>query len=286
MSRPLVSVSVIAYNQELYIGDCLRSILTQKCDFEFELVINDDNSKDNTSAICSEVIKEFSNANIKYQRNSTNLGMIDNWINCIERCEGKYIALCEGDDFWTDPNKLNIQAKFLEGHPEYSGCFHNTEERYEDDLEKASFLYCGFGGARSISFSDLSKGNLMPTCSVLFKNKLFGEFPAWYRGLKFADWSLHLLNAQYGDFWYIPRIMAVHRLHSKSVWALQDHSANVDKVLKAYDELVNGFDPAHRQALLDGKQHFIAAHLSPPKSKKPGIKGRTKEYLIKAINRL
>jgi len=185
--------------------------------------------------------------------------MIENVLFSLKQCTAKYVALCEGDDYWTDPFKLQKQVDFLEAHQEYVGCFHNTEERYEEG-NKASFLYCQFPFAQNVSFAELAYSNLIPTCSALFRNNLFEGFPEWYHQLKMGDWPLHLLNAQFGDFWYLPQVMAVHRLHINSTWMLQDHQMNVNYVLDAYDSMIKGYanDDKLCNYLKLGKQSFLS----------------------------
>ncbi len=184
------------------------------------------------------------------------------------------------------PYKLQHQVDFLEANKNFCGCFHNTEERYEDDTKRASFLYCGFPAARAISFKDLSFVNVIPTCSVVFRNNLFGKFPEWYSKLRLGDWTLHLLNAQYGDFWYIPRVMAVHRLHNKSTWMLQDAEKNKQSTIEAYDEMINGFanNKHFVMYLFEAKQAFIDNVNSV--NKKLPFKRRVKNLIIHLVEKI
>ncbi len=262
MKSPKVSVCVISYNQERYIQECLESILNQKCDFDFEVIVNDDNSKDKTGEICSRFAERNKDL-IRLQLNTSNLGMMANWLDSLKRAKGKYIAICEGDDYWTSSNKLQVQFDFLESNKEFVGCFHNTEERFEENHDLASYLYCKYSQARRISFEDLSAGNLIPTCSVMYRNSLFADFPDWYSGLRMCDWPLHLLNAQFGDFWYIPKVMGVHRLHSQSIWMLQDATQNNKFVVDAYDRMILAFsnNEKYRNWLVIGRDKFLGLGL-------------------------
>jgi glycosyltransferase involved in cell wall biosynthesis len=281
----LISACIITYNQEGYIAKAIESALQQKFNGEYKIIISDDFSTDNTYNICKKYSFEYPDV-IKLIRPEKNLGMIGNWMYVMNACSSKYIALLEGDDYWTDENKLQKQIDFLEANPKYVGCFHNTEERYENDDNKASFLYCDFPSARNISFTDLSNRNIMPTCSVVFRNNLFNEFPEWYTNLKMGDWPLHLLNVQYGNFWYFPKVMAVHRLHSKSIWMLQDPEKNNNNVIEAYDAMIKGFE--HNKVLMEqlikGKEAFINS-ISKTKSE-PSFKQKVKYFLKKMIDKL
>jgi hypothetical protein len=211
--------------------------------------------------------------------------MMGNWIDSLKKAQGKYIALCEGDDYWTDSNKLQKQVSFLEAHPEFAGCFHNTEERYEEDDTKASHLYCGGQDARRVGFRELAVGNLIPTCSAVFRNHLFDDFPDWYWKLRMADWPLHLLNAQSGDYWYFPKVMAVHRLHTASTWMLQDALKNNGYVIDAYDALIGGFghNAMYTGYLAEGKANF---QISIAPARKSGFKTRVKNLMIRVIHKI
>ena len=108
-----VSVCMIAYNHQEFISQALDSILQQKTNFPFEIIIGDDNSKDDTGKICRAYAAKFP-GQIKYFHREKNMGMMPNMIDILNCCDGKYIALCEGDDYWTDEKKLQTQADFLE----------------------------------------------------------------------------------------------------------------------------------------------------------------------------
>jgi glycosyltransferase involved in cell wall biosynthesis len=267
-----VSICCICYNQENFIGQALDSFLLQKTNFSYEIIIGDDCSTDNTMVICEKYANDYPGT-IRLVRNKTNIGVLPNFIQTLNNCSGLYIAICEGDDYWCDPNKLQKQVDFLDTHPEYVGCFHNTEERFEDDNDKPSFLYCDFHSSRKISFADLSYCNLIPTCSVVFKNKLFPIFPKWLYELRMGDWPLHLLNSQFGDYWYIPKIMGVHRLHKGSIWMLQDSALNNQYVVDAYNEMIRAFadNPILQQQLITAKREFNKPPINTQNDKRVGL---------------
>lgn len=122
-----VSIIVLTYNQENFIEKNLQGIFMQKVNFPVELIISDDCSPDNTSLIIEEYAKNKpSHVEIKFTRHEKNLGATPNFYYALNQCTGDYIAFCEGDDYWTDENKLQIQYDFLENNPEYSMCFHQV----------------------------------------------------------------------------------------------------------------------------------------------------------------
>lgn len=157
--KPILSVIVTVYNHAPYIERCLRGILAQKCDFPFEVWIGEDCSPDNTREVMKAIEPEFpENFHFIYREKNLNAG---NNADLIERSRGsKYLAICEGDDFWTYEDKLQEQVAFLEAHPDYSACFHHCTvvgadsepngEKYPDCPEEEysfkEYFYCTMPG--------------------------------------------------------------------------------------------------------------------------------------------
>src|SRR5271157_2282730 len=112
----LVSVFMITYNHEKFVGQAIESIVTQKVNFDFELIIGEDCSTDNTLDICNKYAKQYPDI-IKLFPSEKNYGMMGNTVRVLYACTGKYIAMCEGDDYWCDPYKLQKQIDFLEANP-------------------------------------------------------------------------------------------------------------------------------------------------------------------------
>lgn len=131
MMEPLVSIVCITYNHEPYLRQALDSFLMQKTSFAYEIVLAEDCSTDGTRKICEEYAAEHPDI-IHYIWSDNNVGAVENEARAIRAAKGKYIALCEGDDYWTDENKLQKQADFMESHPEYSVTFHRYKIHYGD----------------------------------------------------------------------------------------------------------------------------------------------------------
>ncbi|MCX2432360.1 glycosyltransferase family 2 protein [Pedobacter sp. GR22-10] len=263
MNKLKVSVVMITYGHERYILDAINGVLNQNINFEIELIISNDCSPDATD----EIIKNFINNSpkghmIRYYSQPNNVGVLPNFIHALKMAKGEYVALCEGDDFWIDMNKLTMQVNFLDENLKYVGCFHNTEERYEDSSELASFLMNDFPKAREISFKDLTDANVMATCSVLFRNFDFDTLPSWFKKQRMGDWSLHLLNARNGNFYFLPKVLAVHRLHQGSTWMLQDHKKNLQYVVDTYNCMIasESFSLKQKKLLQRSKRKFTTLH--------------------------
>lgn len=117
MHKPIISVILLTYNQETTIARAIDSVLNQECEYEFEILLADDCSNDDTGTICQDYAHKFPN-HIKYIRNAENKGLVDNYFDTLLVAQGKYIADCAGDDYWTDPKKLQKQVEILEANPD------------------------------------------------------------------------------------------------------------------------------------------------------------------------
>ncbi len=212
---PVVSVLMLTYNQERYIEQAIKSVLRQAVNFDFELVIGDDHSTDNTVAICQKYLAEYP-GKIKLLVNERNLGLQQNFIRTYNACTGKYMAICEGDDYWISKYKLQRQVDILENHSRYAMCFHRVLNFFEKDGSKS--LSNG-RQKRITTILDLASSNYITNVSILFRRGLFGELPEWFSEVSTYDYAIHLLNAQYGDIYYSPKVMSVYRIHEKGIWS-------------------------------------------------------------------
>lgn len=226
-----VSIILITYKHEKYIYDTIEGILNQEVDFEVELIIADDNSPDKTC----EVVQSFSEHPkykwIKYTKHDFNKGPILNFMWAINQCKGKYIAICEGDDYWISNMKLKMQYEFLEKNEDYSTCFTNYRI-LEENKSQFSFssLDTLFNKRTVFGLTDIIKSNFIPTLTVMFRrvpNIIPPEFKSVYPG----DWPLHILNARNGKIKYIPIDTAVYRKHDGGICSSAKPIENLKKYL-------------------------------------------------------
>lgn len=221
-----VSVAIITYNQEKFIAQAIESVLMQKVNFDYEIVIGDDCSTDRTREILVEFEKKYP-AKIRPLFAEKNFGDYGrtNFVRSLEACTGDYIAILDGDDYWTKDFKLQWQADFLDKHPQCSISFHFFSTL--DEKGKRRIFYPP-GLKRIYTLKDLLLNNFIGSSTVMFRNALFGEFPEWYHGsqtggqIVVGDWPLHVLNAQHGDIGCIHKFMAVKRLHNQGVYSKLD----------------------------------------------------------------
>ena len=246
-SKNVVSVNVVTYNHKNYIKQCLDGILMQQTNFPFEIIVGEDESSDGTREICIDYANRYPDKIKLFLRSRKDVVYVNgsptgrnNFIENLKVCSSKYIALCEGDDYWSDPLKLQKQVDVLKKNPHLIGCFHNCEERYWNDYTKASKLFVHYPNGREISIKEIAEYNMLPTCSVVFINRLPKElFTNEFLKLPVGDWPLHLLNTRKGNYFYLPQVMSVRNLSSDSMWGLQDHNKNIEKLITGFDLIIN-----------------------------------------------
>ena len=253
----LVSVCMITYNHEKYISQAIEGVLMQKTKFPVELVIGEDCSTDNTRKICLEYKEKYPDK-IKLLLPENNLGIIQNFTTSLQACTGKYIALCEGDDYWTDPEKLQKQVDFLEENEDFSICFHAVKIKNEqENIIVDDYITRDVPDVTDIY--ELIKGNYIHTPSVVFRNN--EEIIKAYIALDIllmGDYALHILNARYGKIKKLPEAMAVYRA-GVGVWRSKDAHYRTSFELNVLNKLIALFSD-DKQLLQVLKQQY--AHIA------------------------
>jgi glycosyltransferase involved in cell wall biosynthesis len=254
-----VSICMITYNHEAFISKAIESILMQETTFNFELIIGEDYSTDNTRSIILSYKDKYPDK-IKLLKNESNIGMIPNFKATILACTGEFIAICEGDDYWVDPLKLQKQVAFMDANPDYSICFHRVYEESEN-VKKISSTN-KLEKEYTYTIEDLAKKNFIHTPSVLFRNNLVKAFPCWFYQSPVGDYVLHMLNAQYGKIKYFPDIMATYRKHEGGVWSTQNRSNVLERWLQVLDYLlIENFDQSVLNELNLQKKNYQIEYL-------------------------
>lgn len=205
-ATPKVSVCMIAYNHEPYIRQAIESILSQDVDFPIELVIGDDCSPDGTAAVCEEFARR--DPRVRLLARERNLGVMSNFTRTLLACSGEYVAVCEGDDYWTDPQKLRKQVQFLDTHPDHAGTTHQSVVII-DNVAVRSFKE---NVPPTLSTIDLIGGRLFHTASVMFRRPvldLFSQSPL----VLSCDRLLNFCISFVGKLHYSDECMCAYRLH-------------------------------------------------------------------------
>ncbi len=208
--KPLVSICTLTYNHAPYLRECLDSLLMQKTNFAFEILINDDKSTDETQDIIKEyqakypkIIKPLFQEENQYSQGKRGMDALF----VFPRAKGKYLAICEGDDYWTDELKLQKQVDFLEQNPDYTICFHDVNILNNGKFRKRNIPR---GRRKNFTIEKLLKGSFIANVSVMYRN-VVKEYPEWYFECAFTDYPTHLLHAMQGKIHRITETMAVYR---------------------------------------------------------------------------
>jgi len=210
MALPLVSIWMITYNHEKYIAQAIESVLMQDTNFDFEIVIGEDCSTDHTRQIVKDFEKKYPEI-IHAIYHEKNVGANRNAFEfTLPQCRGKYIALCEGDDFWTDPKKLQKQVDFMESNSEFTCCYHNAQIKFEGVRGK-DHLFNSMYQKDTLVVQDIINGIRIPTASMLYRNEAL-EIPEWINQIYNGDLALRLLLASKGNIKYIDQVMSVYRV--------------------------------------------------------------------------
>ena len=251
-ASPKVSVLIITYNQKAFVAQAIDSALMQKINFDYEIVIGEDFSTDGTQDIVKKYASKYPDR-IRPLLHNHNLGPPEihgknNFVITFKACKGEYIALLDGDDYWTDPNKLQKQTDFMDNHPECAICFHNVTV-FDEDGKHKPLTHRPENPKEIFTLEDLLSGNFIHTCSVIFRRGLFGEFPQWFYECKMGDWPLHILNARHGDIGYIDEVMAVYRSQSTGVWSSKNQMENKIDSICAANKIKPALNCRHKKIL-------------------------------------
>lgn len=213
---PLVSICCITYNHESYIRECLNGFISQKTNFPVEIVISNDCSTDNTQLIIDEYKKQYPDI-FRDVSPHQNLGAIQNFYYTLNKCKGKYIAFCEGDDYWIEENKLQMQVDFLKNNPEYGMCYTKANVY----IQKEQNFRNGAIGAAFDSFDDLVlKGNRVPTLTTVYRRDLLDRY--WQdvqpgtRGWLMGDYPMWLFFSHESKIKFFNKITSVYRVLEES----------------------------------------------------------------------
>jgi glycosyltransferase involved in cell wall biosynthesis len=237
-SSPIVSICCITYNHARFIRDAIDGFLMQKTDFPVEIIIRDDASTDGTAEIIRRYQEEHPQLirTIMHTENQFSLGKRA-FPEVFAMARGKYIALCEGDDYWTDPLKLQKQVNFMEAHPECSVCCHEVE-MYSDEKQEILGYFPSRQGTQIFKSDDFYRKSMIHTCAMLFKNLPIDDFFKKTNSVKIGDWALQTFLVESGDIGFIDQCMSVYRFHSGGIWNSNDKFSNLGKKAETMETVI------------------------------------------------
>ncbi len=254
---PLVTILCTSYNHEEYIAAALDGFLRQETTFPVRVVVHDDASTDGTAEIVRGYVSRYPDLiePILQKENQRSKGR---WAISIliPLTKSKYFAICEGDDYWTSPDKLQTQIELLESKPEASGAIHNADGKFEDSGE----LIAGHFGPPVVKTEYgvddlLAAGNFVPTASIVFRRSVIGELPAWLAEVPHCDIILLTMATLEGPLAHVNRSMSVYRKHSGGIHSRDTEALQYLKYLKTYFFLGAKLGMHDRPSFIAGLQY-------------------------------
>ena len=262
--RILVSVSCISFNHGRFLRKALDSFLEQKTDFRYEVLIHDDASTDDTVDIIREyaarypdIIRPMYEEENQYSKGISNISGVFNF----PRARGCLIAMCEGDDYWCDPCKLQKQADYMLSHPDCALLAHAAGIVSEDGAFRTQTMIRPFSESRELTPEEvISKKTNLPTASLMFRTEYAKQLPQWYFDCPVGDIPLQLWMLMHGSVYYMDEVMSMYRMGREGSWGemmdreeLEKLTARWERHYTAMEELYNAFD-----ADTEGRWHAAA----------------------------
>lgn len=258
----MVSVSCITFNHGRYLRQALDSFLSQETDFRYEILIHDDASTDDTVDIIRkytekypDIIRPMYEEQNQYSRGISNISGVFNF----PRANGRYIAMCEGDDYWTDTKKLQKQVDIMEAHSEYALCTHAASIVSEDGAFRSENVIRPFASSGEIAPSDfISKKTNVPTASMLFRTEYAKRLPDWYFSCPVGDIPLQLFMTENGGVYYIDELMSAYRMGIAGSWGdMMDNAPGRQAFIKKWEDHYNAMKVMYEafDADTDSKWH-------------------------------
>lgn len=241
---PVVSIFMLAYNHGKYISKAIQSILDQKTNFDFNIVIGEDCSNDNTRSIIADFAHRFP-GKFKLLLHQDNVGAKENMFLTLKECQGQYIAMLEGDDYWSHSGKLQLQVDYLNAHPECSLCATAFERLKGDEL------FPDMPKQNHIGFNQMLIANTIGTASVLFPKRFITPQTFHYLAqFNIGDWPLWCWLLKKGDGVVLPEMTAVYRINESGVWSRHDYYSQVKFSIAVKLKLMNYWSVAKREKWL------------------------------------
>jgi glycosyltransferase involved in cell wall biosynthesis len=268
MPQLLLSVAIITYKHEAFIEQCLEGVISQETGFGFEVVIGDDCSPDNTRTRIKRVTAKHQRE-VRVLERPDNIGAAKNLLEVFGACQGKYVALLEGDDYWVSTRKLERQVAFLEAHPECAMCFSRSDWIQEGGPETRTGSYPVPPLGSCYGLDDLLReGNFIATATAVYRREVLTRLPDWYVTMKIGDFPLHVLAATTGQVGFVPEVTAVHRRHAGGMWSGVQEIRRLQGSVTMYENLGRHLHLESRPSFRQGLARQVAALVWPLRSER------------------
>jgi glycosyltransferase involved in cell wall biosynthesis len=228
------SIIVVSHNHEKYIQDCLASIISQETSLKYEIVWYDDASTDNTIKKGVDIIKEVADKFIYLHASNNRFSKkLSPLLEIIEHCRGKYIFFIEGDDFWIEPDKINLQINALNDHPSINLCFTPAYEIEDLNYSPTKILSKYYNEPTIMPLSTVISGDggLMPSASLCLRRTVFDNAPNWFYGyMPVTDYPMQVLGSKENGALYLPNITSAYRVSPLS-WTKTHHQNSHNRLI-------------------------------------------------------
>lgn len=235
-----LSICIVTYNHSKYIKECIEGVLNQKFNFEYEILIFDDFSIDDTLNICKEYSLKYPNL-IKVISNSQNMGMASNFYKALNSCSGNYIAICEGDDYWITDSKLIAQYEYINSNSNCNLIFHDVNII---GSSKPDSYYFNSSKKNILNFKDILLNHQIPTCSMMLRRAaLINKIPKIFYKFPVCDIPVHLILTERGYAFHLREKLSVYRVNEFSI--TNNKNRNSDRyirLIKMYFSLILVFN--------------------------------------------
>jgi glycosyltransferase involved in cell wall biosynthesis len=243
---PRASVFVLTHDHVDWIAQALDSALAQEAPFEYELLVADDFSTDGTREIVLDYAERHPGL-IRTFLPRRNLGIAGIWLQAAQQCRGEYVAILEGDDYWTSPDKLARQVSRLDRQPGWSSCFHRATLFFDDDSRPSRPATPAFD-KDVFGLDDILQSCFIPFLTVVFRRDVLATVPDWLFEYRWFDWLFHIWCARRGEIGFLPDDMAAYRVHPAGNWSARSRLAQLEEDLAVYRRLAPEF-PDRRELI-------------------------------------
>lgn len=258
MDKPIVSIVCTVFKHKSYLQQCFDGFVAQKTTFPIEVLVNDDCSLDGSADIMHEYESNYPELFhcIYQEENQYSKGKMPWWEVLFPMAKGDYIAICEGDDYWIDPYKLQKQVDFMDSHKEFIACFHNARVLYPNGVT----LFNSMEENHEPSIEDIIKRRwFIATPSLFFRNVLT-EYPDWRGEIINEDYLLELLLAREGRFYYMDDVMAVYRQDGMGMSAVLNKNKvdMVEKLICLLEKMKDYYDGEYASTFDESIRNYQA----------------------------
>lgn len=273
-----LSVLMVTYNHERFIAQALTSVLAQRVNFDYEIVVGEDCSTDSTRDILMDFHRQYPDRIVPLLKDR-NVGGGPNFEATLSACRGQYVALLEGDDYWMSDDKLKRQIEFLDTHPDFAICCHRARILHEMDIGYADVSPTLAAGSYTIE--DLLRGNFVMTSTSVLRRDLLSPLPGCFSEMNLGDWPRLALAARQGKIELMDEVMAAYRVHSEGVWSslpLTSRLRDTIRMLTALDQYL-GFQYTRTIRRTIAHTYFeLACH-----ARQDGNRTETRKHIVNCI---